>query len=569
MIEGGLHLVETLDDALDMARWLAQDREWLGFDIETSGTNKGRDVTRLFQLGDANAGWAVPYEGWSGFLKDLLNKYDRRMVAHNLIFDASFLKRDGFKLKPHLLHDSMIMTALYNPMVGIGLKPTCKRVFGAWATSGQDALKQAMAKQGWTWATVPVTLPQYWAYGALDAVLTAMLAEKYWPLIQHSRHIYDIELAAIDVMGWAELRGMRIDLDYVEAQTRYSYSTMDYWRPQIPAEIKNPGSDAEVIKYLERMGCILWKTTAKGNTSCDDDVLKENEELGVPGVEAIRKWRRARWLENSYWSNMRELSVNGVLRPSIKPVGAKTGRMSIMQPALQTMPRGTEVRDAFIAREGCYLLSTDYDQLELRVLADAAHEEAMLQAIREGRDLHNFVAESLYGANFTKEERQTCKNGQFAIVYGAGMAQFARTAKISQQAAQEFMDSYAAMFPGVAKFMNDMIGKARTNGYVETKWGRRVPVEKGKEYVAVNYYCQPTATADLIKLKIHELSCAGLGDYLLIPIHDEVLLEVPEEDKDDVKHEVDRVMTETELFDCPLTASGDLYRRWGDKYREE
>jgi DNA polymerase-1 len=567
VIDGGLHLVETLDDALNMRAWLGERRDWLGFDIETEGLNKGRDAIRLFQVGDPNMGWAVPYDSWRGFIHETMAQYDRRMVAHNLLFDSSFLKRDGAELKEWLLHDSMIMVALYNPMVGIGLKPTAKRVFGAWATSGQEALKAAMTKQGWTWATVPVNLPAFWAYGALDASLTSLLAEKYWPLIQHSRHIYDIEIAAIHVMRDAELRGMKIDLDYVDAQTEYSYQVMDYWRPFIPAEIENPGSDAQVIKYLERMGAVLWKLTDKGNPSCDDDVLKENEQRGIPGCEAIRNWRRARWLENSYWKNMRELNVNGVLRPSIKPVGARTGRMSIMQPALQTIPRGPEVRDAFIAREGCSLLSTDYDQLELRVLADAANEEAMLQAIREGKDMHNFVATSLYGETFTKEQRQICKNGQFAIVYGAGIPQFARTAGIPIEEAEHFMNMYAYMFPGVARFMETMIHKARAEGYVETKFGRRVPVEKDKAYVAVNYYCQPTATADLIKLKIHELSCAGLGDFLLIPIHDEVILEVPDEHRDEIKHAVDTVMTEEQLFSCPLTASGDLYKRWGDKYR--
>jgi DNA polymerase-1 len=128
---------------------------------------------------------------------------------------------------------------------------------------------------------------------------------------------------------------------------------------------------------------------------------------------------------------------------------------------------------------------------------------------------------------------------------------------------------YGEMFTGVARFMETMIALARSQGYVETKWGRRIPVPNDKDYVAVNYYCQPTATSDLIKLKIHELSCAGLGDYFMLPIHDEVLLDVPDDLLEDVVPLVDRVMTEEVLFRCPMTASGVHVKRWGDKKRLE
>ena len=564
-----LHLVETLDDLWDMKAWLGERRDWLGCDIETEGLNVGRDRTRLFQVGDTRHGWAVPWEDWGGACKEFMRAYDRRIVAHNLMFETKFLVRDGVDVRLDLWHDTMIMAHLNNSMLTVALKPLSKRMLGAWAVAGQQRLDEAMSKQGWTWSTVPIGLPAYWQYGALDPVITVMLADKLWPLVQDQRFIYDVELAAISVMARAELRGITVDLEYTERKTAEMYANMDAARPEIPDEITNPGSDKQVISYLQRMGAQLWKTTDKGNLSCDDDVMREQEERGIPGAAAIRKWRRSRWRENSHVSNLRELNGGGNNRPSIPPGAAKTSRMSITDPALQTVPRGSEVRDCYVSRPGHSIISADYDQLELRVLADGANEEAMLQAIREGRDLHNFVAESLYSASFTAEQRQICKNGQFAIVYGAGIAQFARTAGISVEKAEEFFAMYGEMFPGVARFMRDMITLAKQQGYIETKWGRRVPVPSDKAYVAVNYYCQPTATSDLIKLKIHELSCVGLGDYFMLPIHDEVLLDVPDDILPEVMPLVDATMTEETLFACPMTASGIHVMRWGDKKRLE
>lgn len=569
MRNANLHLVQTLDDALDFRNWLGERRDWCGFDIETGGLNVGREPIRLFQMGDTEVGWAIPYEDWRGFCVQSIQDYDRRLVAHNLLFDSKFLQRDGVDWRPkeHLLHDSMIMAHMDNPVLAIGLKPLSRRHFGAGATVGQSALETAKRKQGWTWETVPSDFPAYWAYGALDTVLTARIAEKLWPRIQGERFIYDIELAAIHVIREAELRGVKVDLGYARQTEAMLQRQMEEARPHIPEEVKNPGSDKQVIDYLERVGARLWKKTEKGHWSVSDDVLEQLEAQGIPGMQPLRQWRNAKWLINSYFSNILSMNVDGILRPSVKPVGAVTSRMSIVEPALQTIPRGTLVRDAFIARDGHSLISCDYDQLELRVLADAAQEEAMLAAIHRGEDMHNFVATSLYGPSFTKAQRQICKNGQFAIVYGAGVPQFARTAGISEEAAQQFMDSYAYMFPGVARFMETMINQARSEGYIRTKFGRRIPVNKDKAYVAVNYYCQPTATSDLIKLKLHDISAAGLGEFFRLPIHDEVILEVPDDIVLDVNQQLNEVMTETRRFSCPLTASGVVVKCWGDKWR--
>ena len=564
-----LKLVQSLDDLNDLKNWLGQEREWLGFDLETSGLNVGRDKIRTAQLGDERMGWTIPWDDYAGVVRELMNAYDRRMVAHNVLFDSKFLKREGIPLKGHLVHDSMVMAHLDNPMASIALKSLSKRLFGPMAVAGQQALDVAKKKQGWGWGDVPIDFPAYWAYGALDTVLTAKAASVLWPTIQDQRLIYDLELGAIMVMRDAELRGVRIDLDYVYSKRAELEMEMMEARPFIPEEIKNPGSPKQVRDYLLSRGAIMWKTTKGGELSVDDDVLKEQEAAGIPGVGALRKWRNAAWLVNNYFSTMQDLHVDGILRPSIKPVGARTGRMSIVQPALQTVPRGPIVRDAFIPRDGHVLGSTDYEQLELRVLAHCANETRMIEAIKRGEDLHDTAADDIFGpGQWDKEDRQIAKNANFAAAYVSGVATFARTAGIGQQRAQEIMDKYHSTYPGIGEFHRKIIREVQERGYVLTEFGRRIPVpERNEAYKGVNYAIQSTATADLLKLKIIELSNAGLGEYFRLPIHDEVFWEAPADIADEVKHEIETVMTETELFRCPLTAEGEVLNRWGDKYR--
>lgn len=576
-----VQLVETLDDALDLRAWMGERRDFLGIDIETEGLNVGRDKVRLVQLGDPTRGWAMSWEGWGDLFRDLVNAYDRRYVAHNTLFEAKFLGREGIWLKQHLAHDSMLMAHFHDPMRSIALKPVTQRHYGPIAGAGEKVLQAAMTKQGWTWATGPIDFPPYWAYGALDTILCSKLAEDLWPQIQNQRMLYDIEMACIFTMKDAELKGMMIDLEYVHEQTVRLGQERDQAHSDLQQQgivgrpgdgrISNPGSDAQVIAYLQSRGARLWRKTDKGNLSCDDDVLKEQQAAGIPGVADIRKWRNASWLENNYFRNLREMNVDSIIRPSVKPVGARTGRMSIEKPALQTIPRGTVVRDAFVARPDHSLIMADYDQLELRVLAHFANEKTMIEASWEGesgRDLHNFVAESLYGSNFTKEQRQICKNAQFAIVYGAGLPQFAATAGISVEAAKQFFDSYGHMFPGVPLFQQASIDEVMQTGFVTTIFGRKLPVQKDKAYVATNYRIQSSATADLLKLKIVELSNAGMQEFFRLPVHDEVILETPDDITEEVKHDLGKVMTETNIFKARLNAAAEVHKSWGDKYRE-
>lgn len=564
-------LVESLDDMLDLQNWLSERRDWLAFDCETAGLNVGRDELRLCQLGDEQTGWALGWDDWKGPLREVMNLYDRRMAAHNSLFDWKFLEREGVHLRSDLVHDTMVMAHIENPMQAIGLKPITGRKYGPMAKVGQSALAAANSKQGWNWSTVPIGFPAYWFYGAMDTVLTAKLAGDLWPKIQPQRIIYDVEMACIRVLRDAELKGMAVDLEYNAQKEAEMRDIMERARPNIPDEIKNPSADKQVLAYLQRAARTpLWKQTEKGNLSCDDTVMAEQEEAGTPGAGPLREWRKARWLVNSHFSNIREMNVDGVVRCSIKPVGARTGRMSITDPALQTIPRGPIVRDAYVAREGHSLISCDYEQLELRVMAYFAQEQEMLRAISNDEDLHDFVAGKLYGEGFTAEQRQVAKNANFSKAFCSGIPTFAHTARIPLGQAEDFIAMYDQMFPGVNRFQQETIneimnsGSSRT-GFVTTILGRKLPVEKDKAYVGVNYRVQSSATADILKLKIAHMSWAGLHDFFRLPVHDELILEAPDDIVQDVARDLQDLMTETDLLPgCKLSASANVGKRWGE-----
>lgn len=562
-----LHFVESLDEALDFKNWLGERHDWMGFDLETTGLSPGRDTIRLAQFGDQKQGWALPYRDWRGVIREVFEQYQGKLVAHNLIFDAAFLKADEIDVPARLAHDTMVMAHLINPLRSVGLKPLSAALIDKKLRTAEQALKAAKAKQKWDWDTIPLDFPAYWAYGALDPVLTARLAEKLWPDVQPYLDLYETEVACIMVMKDAGPVGLAVDIPYCQQQEQRLGEELAELRPKIP--IENPLSNPQVIKFLEGRGAVLTKLTERDQPAVDDAVLKSLARR-IPEAHLIQQYRAAKKLQSSYFQNILRNHVDGAVHPAIRPLGAVTGRMSITEPALQTLPRGPVVRDAFIARPGSTYVLADYEQLEYRIFACFSEEEKMLDAFRRGEDLHTFTAQQAYQTEeVTKEQRQVAKNASFAKLFGAGIKTFAATAGIEEGDAERFMHTYDSIYPGVRGFMdrttsqvlNSMEGKGNI-GYIETKDGRRLPVEKELAYKAVNYKVQSSA-AGVLKKKIVELSAAGLGSYFRLPIHDEVMLEVPDEEIEYVEETLQGVMTDND-WQVPLTVDIHNTKRWGE-----
>lgn len=579
MINAQLTLIETTDELLDFREWLGGPHhgDRVAFDLETSGFNLGRDRVRLGQIGDRDRGWAFPCEGprsWYGAFGEALQDYEGRLFAHNLIFDWSFLTRDGIAIPTRRVEDTMVMAQLHQSNYAIALKSVGSRIVDRQVAALQKLLDMAMSKQGWDWGTVPIDFPPYWQYGALDPVLTCRIAEKLEPLVlPEFQYAYDVEIAAIEVLRNAQLAGMPIDLEYATRMSRELGEELEALEPNLPCK---PESTKEVPEWLLSRGAVLTKKTESGkNWSTDDEVLKYWAANGIPECEIILDYRQARKLKTNYFDNLLVREVGGVVHPSIRVLGAsKTGRMSITEPALQTLPRSAVGRNAFVAREGCTLLAPDFSGIEMRLLAHAADEKTMKKLYAEGVDLHRWTAQHAYRTEEpTKKQRQVAKNAGFAKVFCAGIETFAGTARISLDAATDFMQTYDELFPGVEAFHHTVTrevnaGRGRKWGSIRTELGRRLYVEKEKAYKGVNYRIQGTA-GQVLKVKLAELDAAGLGDFIRLPIHDEIVMEVPDELVPEAIQTIETVMPEREMFSVPLEVETKGAKRWGHLYLDD
>jgi DNA polymerase-1 len=573
-----LRLVETTDDVVEMMQWVGNQREFLGWDIETTGLNVGNDRIRLCQFGDHTHAWAMDWRDWRGVAVEIFKRYDRPIVAHNALFDTKFFAKDGISIPNHLMHDTMIMSFLKDSSTSNALKPSAVKYVDRRANAGKGLLEASMAQGGWDWDTVPVTLPAYWMYSAMDTALTSLLASKLYAETAGGafKEAYELELAVIHCLRKAELAGLHTDPEYLEQAAQKLCIEIEELKLQIP--LSNPGSDKQVIELLQGMGAVLTVRTEKGNLSVDKHVLRYLAKQGFSVASLIEQYRSKTRLLTSYIEKFMEvpdgLAVGRALRASTHPVGARTGRMSVTEPPLQTLPRGRVVRDAIVARPGYRIVMADFAGMEMRAMASLSKEQNMLDAFSRGEDLHNFVARSVYGEGFTKVQRGTAKNSGFAKIFGAGIEQFAVTAGISVGDAQAFLARYDQMFPRVDQFMQEVIqvvsdraGGRKGKGWIRAADGRHLVVDGDKPYVGVNYLIQG-GTAVATKRKIVELDAVGLGDSFRLAVHDELLFEVPEEHSEEARHIIERVMPDRTTFpNVVLEVESDVVERWGQHYR--
>lgn len=562
-----LHLVETVDDADAFRRWLGERRPILGLDIETSGLSLAFDRIRLVQFGDGRDGWALPYEEWRGLIRHALATYDRPVVLQHAKFDAGFLLRDGLPFPWERVHDTMLMCFLVDSMGPKGLKPAAALYVDPVARAGESELKKAMAANRWTWGTVPIDLPVYWGYSAADTVLTALLAEKLWPRVQPYREAYDLELACERVLCGMELRGMMIDVPYVE-------DTASHLRAEIATALEglpfNPNATSDVVAALQAEGITLTKRTEGGAFAVDDEVLSA---IDHPIADAVLSVRSKSKLLTSYFENFRAYHRDGVLRPHINQLAARTGRMSVTEPALQTLPRKSIVRDAFVPRPGNLLVLADFDTQELRIAAHVSGDENMIRAFLDGRDLHMETARQAYGPNAGKPERTVCKNANYAMIYGAGPPTVAATARISLGDAAVIIAAFSGLYPGMNRMMAAVTAAVRERagdsdyGYVVLGDGRRLRVPKAKAYTGMDFRIQGEG-AVVMKRGLVNIDAAGLGDYLVLPVHDEVVFDIPEADVPDAVPAIREALVQTN-YRVPLTVSTRVVDRWGTAYRED
>lgn len=567
-------VVDNIEDVNEFFRWLSEDRDWLAWDSETGGLAFWKDALCLVQFGDVNSGWVFRADRWLGVVEEVFKKYTGRIVGQNTGFDHRFAKVQGnLDISWSNLHDTKIMAHLINPNRSTSLKALGAAFLSPKARKLQGSLQAAMAAQKWGWGDIPLDFPIYTGYAGLDAILTARIAEKFWPEIEANyKRVYELELEVARVCSNMEMKGTMIDLPYCEqmfADTTKYCNALETWC--LYQYGVRPSETQKVVTKLVDLGVDLSKTTEKGQLALDKDVL---EGIEHPLAKAVLEHRKKTKIASTYFKNFLEMHDNSVLHPSINTLGARTGRMTCRAPALQTLPRGSVVRDAFIPRPGSGWVSVDFDAIEMRLLAHFCQDPGMLEAIQAG-DIHTEMARLMYQDDKIDKRhpmRQLMKNGNFAKVYGAGVEKLSVTAGVSVEETQQFLEVYDSRFPGVREFMKkvERIAKHRESAgdgaYVLSPIGRRHTAEKDKYYTLVNFLIQGTA-ADCFKQSLVDLDLAGFGEFLLLPVHDEAAMEIPMEQAKDVVPEIEKIMTQNQ-WSVPLTVSAEgPFDRWGDKFR--
>ena len=520
-------------------------------------------------------------------LRPILEDASVEKVGHDLKFDSLVLARHGVELAGLGLDTMLASYLLDATRSGHPLESTALEHLGYKALTDEDVLgKGARAVALGQLPAVAVL-----TYAAERADLPLQLADRLTPLVAADGldGVYrDLEQPLIPVLVAMERAGVRIDPAALAVQSQ----RIDVELAERSARIYEHSGESFNINSPQQLSRILFeklqlpalKRNVKTKTASTAVEVLEELALSHDLPRLILDWRALQKLKGTYVDAL-PLLVNpdtGRVHTSFNQAVAATGRLSSSDPNLQNIPirseLGREIRRAFIADPGHVLISADYSQIELRVLAHVAGDEALIRAFQDGMDIHDQTALKVFGPDSVldpHELRRRAKIVNYALLYGKTAFTLAKDIGVSPQAAQEFIDAYFAGFPRVRAYIDRTIAEGRATGVVKTMYGRRrlvpdltspnVQIRASAERATVNLPIQGTA-ADIMKRAMIDVHAAlrGSSARMILTVHDELLFEVPESRAADVAALVRDVMQGAVVLNVPLTVDVGIGRNWRD-----
>ncbi len=428
-------------------------------------------------------------------------------------------------------------------------------------------------------------------YSAEDADITVQLHGVLYPRLAADvelGHVYhDIELPTREVLFRMERNGVLLDPRLLAAQSRElgeRVAALEQHAYQLAGGPFNLGSPRQLGEVLfERMKLPVVKKTATGQPSTDEEVLQELA-ADYPLPKLLLEHRALSKLKSTYTDKLPQMinATTGRVHTNFAQATAVTGRLASTDPNLQNIPvrtaEGRRIREAFIAPPGHVLVSADYSQIELRIMAHLSGDPSLLAAFAEGADIHRATAAEIFAVpieQVTSEQRRYIKAVNFGLIYGMSAFGLAAQLNIERGAAQQFIDKYFARYPGVAQYMRQTREQAHAQGYVRTVFGRRLwlpdinagggPRRQAAERAAINAPMQGTA-ADLIKLAMVAVQAwldrEGLASRLILQVHDELVFEVPQAEAARIMGELPALMTGVTSLRVPLVVDVGSGRNW-------
>jgi DNA polymerase-1 len=576
--------------------WMnARSNKPLALDTETTGLHVFGDSfgVRLIQIGDAREAWVLQAHLFADWAVSVIKQH-AHWILHNAAFDLQVLNRVYGITIEHMtpkVVDTIILSKLVEPHRpgGHKMKPLAEQYVDPYALDTADGLTEHFRRLGFTketgWRLIDIHDELYNRYAGLDVIYTARLYVVLMSLVRERlvEHLVAFEHAIQGYLNIMRRKGFRVDADYTREQ-RENFLREGEEHLRIVREdfgLENLNSSAQVEEALLRSGAQLVERTKSGkNFKTGKEVLLplagfdeywnpiEGFENPNPLAEHIALGKRAFRFADAYLGKFLNLmDSEGRIHTNITGLEARTSRMAASDPPVQQLPSGDwKVRRALIADEGHAIWSADYAQIEMRIVAELANIRRMKEAILNGLDLHGYTAELAYGPGWTKQNRTHMKGAGFGIVYGGGAKGLAPKLGLSYEAAKRVVNAYSRVYPEIKRYSNKLQRDAKNNGMLLRSPTKRIlMLDRGRTYAAINYMVQSTA-ADVLKNALEALFQEGLGDYLLMPVHDELVGQAPVNEAAEVAEAVKKTM-ETTLGQMLLESDAEVYGpSWGHGY---
>ncbi|MDR2881369.1 MAG: DNA polymerase I, partial [Azoarcus sp.] len=532
----------------------------------------------------------LPFDETLERLKPWLESETHTKLGQNIKFDAHIFANHGITLRG-IVHDTLIQSYVLESDRSHDMDSLAKRHLGLTTTPYAEICGTGAKKIGFDEVTLDVAT----RYAAEDADITLRLHQKLWPQVQTAPMLAalyrDIELPTLSVLLAMERTGVLIDPFLLAQQSNeLGRRLLDLEREAhaLAGEGFNLGSPKQLGEILfGRLGLPVRKKTATGQPSTDEDVLSELAE-DYPLPKLLLEHRSLSKLKGTYTDKLPRMvnPATGRVHTNFSQATAITGRLASSDPNLQNIPvrtaEGRRIRAAFIAPRGYRIVSADYSQIELRIMAHLSNDARLLDAFARSEDVHRATAAEVFGIAseaVTSEQRRYAKVINFGLIYGMSAHGLAKALGIERGAAQGWIDRYFARYPGVAAYMERVKMLAREQGYVETVFGRRLHLpdinarqfnrRQAAERAAINAPMQGTA-ADLIKkamIAVYRwLSDSELQSRLVLQVHDELVLEVPEEEIDTIRTKLPGLMENVADLSVPLRVDMGVGNSWDEAH---
>ncbi|MEO1288960.1 MAG: DNA polymerase I, partial [Chloroflexota bacterium] len=594
-------------DSLDALVEVLNKADHIVWDVETTSIDQmSAELVGIALAVDEETGYYVPVghndalgeQIEIGFVLDALHapmtNPDIPKYAHNAVYDLVVMQRYGINVSP-VAFDSMLAEWVRNPISKfLGLKNFARQELDIHMTDIEELIGKG--KSQITMADVAVSRTA--KYAAADGVVTLKavnLLKKELDEIDATELFHQVDMPMVPVIADMQRTGVMLDVDYLaEMSQRLDKMISDLEQSiytlsgQSEFNINSPKQLSEVLFDEDKLNLStegISKTTQGFSTAqATLDALRDEH----PVINKITEYRELTKLKGTYVDALPEL-VNpktGRVHTSYNQTGTSTGRFSSSDPNLQNIPIrteiGREVRRAFIAPEGYKLLAVDYSQIELRIMAHISEDKTLRSAFAEGQDIHQATAAAVFDIpadEVTYEQRSFAKRVNFGLMYGMGEYRLARESDLTLAEARDFIKTYFERIPGVKNYIDTTEKQALEQGYVETLRGRKRYFRhlqdgktsgnrvRGELRAAINMPIQGTA-ADILKIAMirlyEKLNRSDLRAKMILQVHDEIVLEVPDEELDQTIELVVTTMQSAYELAVPIVANAEVGQNWRD-----